>query len=220
MNDAQMMKLLSVNVSKPKTVAYKRRNVETGIFKEPVQGRVMLRTLNLDGDGQADLDNHGGPFRAVYAYTYENYEHWQAALGLGELTFGKFGENFTVTEMPEDDVHIGDVFKVGGAIVQATQPRPPCYKLGIRMGRPTFPKHFLASGRVGFYLRVLQEGEVGAGDEIELLEAHPEAVSIHDIIQLLYFDRDNSEAARRASRLDALTPRWREIFAEQATRSP
>jgi MOSC domain-containing protein YiiM len=210
------MKLLSVNVSKPKEVAYRGRSVETGIFKEPVEGRVMLRTLNLDGDGQADLDNHGGPFRAVYAYTYENYKYWQATLGVGDLSFGKFGENLTVTGMPEDEVHIGDVFKVGGAIVQATQPRPPCYKLGIRMGRPAFPKQFLASGRVGFYLCVLKEGEVGAGDEIDLIEAHPEAVSIRDILHLLYFDRENREEARRASRLEALTPRWREIFVGQA----
>jgi MOSC domain-containing protein YiiM len=213
------MKVLSVNVSMPRGVAYRGRTVETGIFKEPVDGRVMLRSLNLDGDGQADLENHGGPYRAAYVYTYEHYEYWRATLGLTELSFGKFGENLTVTGMPEDEVHIGDVFGVGEAVVQVTQPRPPCYKLGIRIGRPTFPKHFLASGRVGFYLRVLKEGEVGAGDRIELMESHPEQMSVHEVVHLLYFDTENREAARRASNLEALTPRWREIFARRAASS-
>jgi MOSC domain-containing protein YiiM len=213
------MKVLSVNVSMPRGVAYRGRTVETGIFKEPVDGRVMLRSLNLDGDGQADLENHGGPYRAAYVYTYENYEYWRATLGLTGLSFGKFGENFTVTGMPEDEVHIGDVFRVGEAVVQVTQPRPPCYKLGIRIGRPTFPKHFLASGRVGFYLRVLKEGEVGAGDRIELMESHPEQMSVRQVVHLLYFDTENREAARRASNLEALTPRWREIFARRAANS-
>ncbi len=163
------MELLSVNVAQPKEVKYKGRDVETGIFKEPVEGCVMLRALNLYGDGQADLENHGGPFRAAYAYTYENYDYWRERLKLEDLPFGRFGENFTVTGMPEDVVQIGDVFSVGEAIVQVTQPRPPCFKLGIRMGMPHFPKLFLASGRIGFYIRVLQEGLVGAGDKIELL---------------------------------------------------
>jgi MOSC domain-containing protein YiiM len=210
------MELLSVNVAKPREVGYRGRRVETGIFKEPVEGRLMLRRLNLDGDGQADLDHHGGLFRAAYVYTFENFEHWKEVLGLRELGFGKFGENFTVTGMPEDEVCIGDVFRVGGAVVQATQPRPPCYKLGIRMGRPAFPKQFLSSGRVGFYLRVLEEGEVGAGDEITLVEAHPERMSVREVINLLYFDRDNREGAGRAAGIEALTPRWREIFAERA----
>src|SRR3954447_2255553 len=160
------MRLLSVNVGLPGEVSYRGRAVKTGIFKTPVEGRVMLRTLNLEGDGQADLDNHGGPYRAAYVYTYENYDHWRDTLGLDGLTYGNFGENFTVTGMPEDEVHIGDIFRVGGALVQVTQPRPPCFKLGIRLRKPTFPKAFLASGRIGFYLRVLQEGEVGAGDQI------------------------------------------------------
>jgi MOSC domain-containing protein YiiM len=210
------MQLLSVNVSMPTEVTYRGSKFETGIFKAPVEGRVMLRTLNVDGDGQADLNHHGGPFRAVYAYTYENYLHWRDTLGLHNLSFGNFGENFTVTEMPEDEVHIGDVFRVGEATVQVTQPRPPCKKLGIRMGRPGFPKPFLASGRVGFYLRVLKEGEVGAGDKIELVEAHPERMSVRDVLNLLYFDRNDREGARRASALEALTPLWREMFAEYA----
>jgi MOSC domain-containing protein YiiM len=210
------MQLLSVNVSMPKDVRYRRRTVETGIFKVPVEGRVMLRTLNVDGDGQADLGNHGGPYRAAYVYTYENYLYWRDTLGLRNLSFGNFGENFTVTEMPENEVHIGDMYQVGEVTVQVTQPRPPCYKLGIRMGRPEFPKRFLASGRVGFYLRVLKEGEVGAGDKIELLEAHPERMSVREVLNLLYFDRHNREGALRASGLEALTPLWRELFAKQA----
>ncbi len=210
------MELLSVNVSRPKEVQYKGRSVETGIFKEPVAGRTMLRTLNLDGDGQADLDNHGGPYRAAYAYTYENYEHWRSSLGLSELPFGRFGENLTVTDMPEDRIRIGDIFSVGDAVVQVTQPRPPCFKLGIRTGMPRFPKLFLASGRVGFYLRVLQEGLVGAGDQIALLEANDAGMTVREVVHLLYFDPGNKQAARKASTLEALTPRWREIFAERA----
>ena len=210
------MELLSVNVGRPKEVRYKGREVETGIFKEQVEGRLMLRALNLEGDGQADLDNHGGLFRAVYVYTYENYEHWRSELGLEDMPFGRFGENFTVTGMPEDQVHIGDVFRVGEALVQVTQPRPPCFKLGIRMGMPWFPKLFLASGRVGFYLRVLEEGLVGAGDQIELVEEDKAGMSVRQVVNLLYFDDENVEDARRASELDALTPRWRNIFAERA----
>jgi MOSC domain-containing protein YiiM len=209
------MELLSVNVARPKEVRYKRRSVETGIFKEPVEGRTMLRALNLDGDGQADLENHGGPFRAAYVYTHENYDYWRSELGLADLPFGRFGENFTVTGMPEDQVHIGDIFRVGEAVVQVTQPRPPCFKLGIRMGMPRFPKLFLASGRVGFYLRVLEEGMVGAGDRIELVEAAEEGMTVREVIKLLYFDKDNKEAALRASKLEALTPLWRELFAER-----
>lgn len=211
------MELLSVNVGLPRPVTTRRREVETGIFKYPVNERIMLRSLNLDGDGQADLQNHGGPFRAAYCYTFENYEHWRDTLDMDSLVYGNFGENFTVTEMPEDQICVGDIFRIGDAEVQVTQPRPPCYKLGIRMGRPWFPKQFLASGRVGFYLRVLREGVVGAGDKIELLEQHPERISVRRLINLLYFERDNREASLSASNLEALTPLWRELFAKQAT---
>jgi MOSC domain-containing protein YiiM len=212
------MQLISVNVSLPREVQYKGKPVETGIFKEPVEGRRMLRTLNIDGDGQADLDNHGGPFRAAYCYTLENFDYWRERLQRDDITYGRFGENFTVTGMPEDEVHIGDVFRIGGALVQVTQPRPPCYKLGIRMGLPRLPKMFLASGRVGFYLRVLEEGEAGAGDPIERIETHPERMSIREVIHLLYFNHENYEDARRAAALEALTPLWRQIFAERAAK--
>ncbi|MBD0253785.1 MAG: MOSC domain-containing protein, partial [Rubrobacter sp.] len=155
------MKLLSVNVSPPKEVTKGDRTVTTGIFKEPVDGRVMLRTLNLDGDGQADLVGHGGIYKAAYAYSVENYDYWKRELGRTDFPFGQFGENFTVEGMLEDEIHVGDVFRAGGALVEVTQPRVPCYKLGIKMGLRGFEKKFLASRRVGFYLRVLEEGDVG-----------------------------------------------------------
>ncbi len=163
------MELLSVNVSLGKEVTYKSKTVTTGIFKEPVNDRVMLRTLNLDGDRQIDLKGHGGPFKAVCVYSIEQYELWQKELGRDDFRHGQFGENFTVDGMPDDKTHVGDVFRVGNALVQVTQPRVPCYRLGIKMGSPEFPKKFLQSNRVGFYMRVLQEGEVGAGDLIELV---------------------------------------------------
>ena len=170
------MRLLSVNVSPPKEVLHGSETVETGIFKEPVAGRVMLRELNLDGDGQADLINHGGVHQAVYAYPIEHYDYWRRELGREDFGFGQFGENFTVEGMPEDEVHIGDVFRVGGdALVEVSQPRTPCFKLGIRMGLPRFPKLFLKSGRIGFFLRVLEEGEVGAGDAGERVARPPSA---------------------------------------------
>ena len=136
------MKLLSINVSLPKEVPHGRKTVSTGTFKEPVGGRIMLRTTNLDGDGQADLENHGGIDRAAYAYSIENYYHWQRELGRDEFTFGQFGENFTVEGMIEDDVHIGDVFRLGDALFEVSQPRPPCFKLGIKMAWPGSPSCF------------------------------------------------------------------------------
>ncbi len=213
------MKLLSVNVSQPTEIAHGRGTVSTGIFKEPVAGRIMLRALNLDGDGQADLANHGGIHRAAYAYSIENYDYWRRELGRADLGFGQFGENFTVRGMVEDDVHIGDVFRVGDALVEVTQPRPPCFKLGIKMGMARFPKLFLASGRVGFYLRVLEEGEVGAGDVFERVESDPERVTVREMSHLLFFDPENLEGAKRALRIRALSPGWRGSFEERLTRA-
>lgn len=213
------MKLLSVNVSRPREILHNGRVVRTGIFKEPVPGRVMLRTLNLDGDGQADLTNHGGLHRAVYAYPNENYGYWQRELGRDDLVFGQFGENFTVSGTTEDDARIGDVFRVGGALVQVSQPRPPCFKLGIKMGMPGFLKPFLASGRVGFYLRVLEEGEVGAGDAFELVESDQGRMTVREVSDLLFFEPDNLEGTRRALGIDALSPGWRESFEERVRKS-
>lgn len=209
------MKLLSVNVSLPKAIPHERGTVSTGIFKEPVADRVMLRTTNLDGDGQADLENHGGIEQAVYVYSVENYDYWRREIGPAAFAFGQFGENFTVERMLEDDIHIGDVFRVGDALVEVTQPRTPCFKLGIKMDMVEFPKQFLASGRVGFYLRVLEEGEVGAEDVFQRTGRDPEQVSVREMSRLLFFDPTNLEGARRALRVRALSPRWRDSFRER-----
>jgi MOSC domain-containing protein YiiM len=205
-----VMRLLSVNVSQPKEVRQNAKIITTGIFKESVPGRVMLRALNLDGDGQADLNAHGGVHKAAYAYSIENYEYWKRELGRDDFTYGQFGENFTVEGMLEDVVHLGDVFRVGGAMVQISEPRAPCAKLALKMGLPQFPKRFLASERVGFYLRVLREGEVGAGDAIQQVEAEPERMTVRQFVHLAYFDEGNLEGVRRALRIRGLPPDWRE----------
>lgn len=206
------MKILSINVSMGREISYMGKVVRTGIFKEPVKGRVRLRQLNLDGDAQSDLVNHGGIYKAVYVYPFENYEFWQHELQRDGFSFGQFGENFTVRGMLEEDVHIGDVFRVGGARVEVTQPRVPCYKLGIKMGLAAFPKMLLASGRVGFMFRVLEEGEVGEGDSLERIAFGPEKITVRAINHLLYFDPENLEDARRALRIPALSPGWRGSF--------
>ena len=209
------MRVLSVNVSLPKIVEYRGEKVETGIFKEPVAGRLMLRELNLDGDRQADLRVHGGVDKAAYVYSIENYEYWKRELGRDDFNYGQFGENFTVEGMTDDVVRIGDIFSVGGASAQVTQPRMPCYKLAIKMENPKFLKPFLASRRTGFYLRVLEEGEVGVGDEFELIERDPEPLTVEEIVNLYYFDRDNLSRAQAALRVKALPPGWREGFEER-----
>src|SRR5215213_8032776 len=213
------MKLLSINVSRPREVAHGSATVTTGIFKEPVDGRVMLGTLNLDGDGQADLVGHGGIYKAAYAYSVENYEYWKRELGQEDLTFGWFGENFTVEGMTEDEVHTGDVFRVGGALVEVTQPRVPCYKLGLKMGLKGFEKTFLASCRVGFYLRVLEEGEVGAGDVLDLVRPDPERITVREICHLHKSTPENLEVARKALRIRALSPGWRQSFEARLART-
>jgi MOSC domain-containing protein YiiM len=171
------MKLLSVQAGRARTVEHRGRAVRTGIFKEPVLFRVRVRKHNVEGDQQADLRVHGGPDKAVYAYDLSGYAHWRAALGR-ELPYGQFGENLTVDGMPETAVRIGDVYRVGGALLQVSEPRSPCYKLAMKMELPQFPRAFLASGRTGFYLRVLEEGEIGAGDAIELVSRDPDAPTV------------------------------------------
>jgi MOSC domain-containing protein YiiM len=180
-----VMKLLSVNVGRPRSVESRGRTVRTAIFKEPVLFRVHVGLTNLDGDRQADLSVHGGPDKAVYAYDLSAYEHWRRALSR-ELPFGQFGENLTVEGMPETEVGIDDVYRVGGALLQVSQPRSPCYKLAMRMEMPSFLKLFLESGRTGFYLRVLEQGEIGAGDAIELVSRDPEAVTVERMTRLTY----------------------------------
>ena len=161
------MKLISLNTGLPREVTWHGRVVTTGIFKHPVQGRVALRTLNLDGDRQADLTVHGGVHKAVYCYPIEHYRFWHDELPGRELPMASFGENFTTSGLAEDSVHLGDRFSVGSAEVVVTQPRLPCYKLGVRFQSDDMVKRFLASGRTGFYVAVTREGDVGAGDEIE-----------------------------------------------------
>lgn len=206
------MKLLSVNVSKPKAVSYNGKTIHTGIFKVPVNGRVALRRFNLDGDGQGDLTVHGGVDKAVYAYPHEHYGHWRRELQLDNLTYGQFGENLTVEGMLEDSVHIGDIFRVGSALVEVSQPRVPCFKLGLKMGMPTFPKQFLASERSGFYLRVLETGEVGAGDVIERVKVGQKRLTVKAVHHLLYFDSGNLERIHEVLSIPALAVSWRESF--------
>jgi len=179
-----IMKLVSLNVGTLQEVTLKNRTITTGIFKEPVQGRVMLRRLNIDGDKQADLSVHGGADKAVYVYPKEHYEYWRQKFPNMKLPWGMFGENFTTEGLLEDAVRIGDRFRVGTAELKVTQPRLPCYKLGIKFGRADMVKRFLASGRTGFYLAVLREGMVGAGDTIELIGRNANNATVAEIVKL------------------------------------
>jgi len=206
------MKIISVNVGLPRLVLRNGEPVSTGIFKEPVSGRVMMRTLNLDGDRQADLSVHGGPEKAVYVYPSEHYDFWKGELPDMELPWGVFGENFTTTGLFETEINVGDKFRVGTAEVMVTQPRMPCYKLGIRFGRANIIKRFLISERSGFYLSVLKEGEVGAGDEFQLLEKNTSGVRVVDVTRLYSSDKENIDLLRRAIATEALPENWREYL--------
>jgi len=207
------MKLVSVNVGLPRRFEVNGKEIVTGIFKEPVAGRVAVRALNLDGDKQADLTVHGGPDKAVYAYPAEHYAYWRKELPDAELPWGVFGENLTVEGLREEELNLGDTFRIGTAELVVTQPRLPCYKLAFRFGRPDMVKRFLASRRTGFYLRVLKEGEAGAGDAIELLSRDPNNVTVADITRLYAFEKDNRELMQRAIELPALPESWRDYFA-------
>ncbi|MDQ3910821.1 MAG: MOSC domain-containing protein [Actinomycetota bacterium] len=213
------MKLVSVNVSLPKRGRHARREVATGIFKKPVRGSVMLRTPKPGREGQADLVNRGAIYRSASVYPMEHYDYWRRELGREDLTFGQFGEDFTVEGMLEDDIYIGDVFRAGHALVEVSHPRPPFFKLGIKMGMAQFPKLFLRSGRVGFYLRVLEEGEVRAGDTFELVKADPVRITVAEMSHLLFFDPENLEGAKRALRIKGLSPAWRSTFEERLIRA-
>jgi MOSC domain-containing protein YiiM len=203
-----------VNVALPRDVRFGDAVVTTGIQKRAVPGPVSLGTTNLEGDGQADLRHHGGPDKAVYAYTQESISYWERELGGGGLSPGAFGENFTVEGMTDDAVCLGDVYRVGGAVVQATQPRVPCDKLGLAFGDPRFVKRFLRSGRTGFYLRVLEEGVVEAGDDIERIERGAERVSIADLLTLRFFDARNRKAIETVLASRALSQAWRDEFSD------
>src|ERR1700682_2528453 len=188
------MKLVSVNTGLPREVTWHGTSVTTGIFKQPVQGRIALRKLNLDGDRQADLTVHGGEHKAVYCYSLAHYGYWKRELPGRELSIGMFGENFTIDDggpgllggqkLLEESIHLGDRFSIGTAEVAVAQPRLPCYKLGVRFGSDDMVKRFLASGRTGFYLAVLREGEVGAGDEMKVMAREPNVVAVSEFIHL------------------------------------
>jgi len=206
------MKIISVNVGRPRLVLRNDAPVSTGIFKEPVADRVMVRTLNLDGDRQADLSVHGGPEKAVYLYPSEHYDFWKRELPDMDLPWAMFGENFTTTGLLETEVNIGDKFRVGSTELMVTQPRMPCYKLGIRFGRTDIIKRFLVSERTGFYFSVLKEGDAGAGDEFELLEKNDSGVRVVDVTRLYSSDKENVDLMRRAIATEALPDSWRNYF--------
>jgi MOSC domain-containing protein YiiM len=209
------MRILSLNVGLPREVTWQGRLVTTGIFKEPVKGPVMLRTLNLEGDGQADLTVHGGVDKAVYAYPSEHYASWRSELPGVDLPWGMFGENFTTEGLIEKAVYIGDRFGIGEAEVVVTEPRMPCYKLGLKFRRPDIIKRFLASRRTGFYFAVMREGMVAAGDAIQLIGREQEEISVADITRLYAFEKDDVEGLRRAIEVEALPESWKGYFRHQ-----
>jgi MOSC domain-containing protein YiiM len=224
------MKLVSVNAGLPREVSWHGRMVTTAIFKEPAGGRVALLKLNLDGDRQADLTVHGGEHKAVYCHSLAHYGYWKRELPGRELPIGMFGENFTIEGsaegsadagkdgLLEDSVHLGDRFSIGTAEVVVTQPRLPCYKLGVRFGSDDMVKRFLASGRTGFYAAVAREGEVGAGDEIKVIAREPNAVPVSEITRLYVVKRYGEaeiSAVRRALGVEELPESWKEYFRER-----
>jgi len=212
------MKIVSVNTGLPREVLWHGQVVSTGIFKEPVAGRVALGKLNLVGDRQADLTVHGGEYKAVYCYPVAHYEYWRQELPGRQLPMGMFGENFTTDGLLEDSVHIGDEFSIGSAGVIVTQPRLPCYKLGVRFQSDDMVKRFLASGRTGFYLAVTREGEVGAGDEIANILHDPKGVPVSEITRLYVAKRyaaDDVASVKRALQVHALPESWKSYFVER-----
>ena len=206
------MKLISVNVSLPKIVEFRGNKVSTGIYKDPVQGRIKVRKLNLDGDKQADLTVHGGPDKAVYAYPSEHYPYWRDQYPDIEMNWGMFGENFTTEGLLEDQVNIGDEFQVGSTKFVVTQPRMPCFKLGIKFGRGDIIKRFFASGKPGIYFKVLEEGEVGTGDEIKLLRRDENNVTVQEIMKTYGDEKENLDLVKRALKIDALPEGWKEYY--------
>ena len=206
------MKLISLNVARPQLMIYNGETISTGIFKKPVSGAVMLRTLNLDGDRQADLSVHGGPFKAVYGYPSEHYEFWQSELPEYDLPWGAFGENFTTVGLSEDDLHVGDRFRVGGSILMVRQLRMPCYKLAAKFKRDDMIDRFLHSSRSGFYFSVEQEGEVRGGDLIELISRNPEGITIAEMNRVIAHDRYNRALLQKAIDTAELPESWREYF--------
>jgi ferredoxin-NADP reductase/MOSC domain-containing protein YiiM/ferredoxin len=209
---ALMGRLLSVNVGLPRDVQWKGKAVRTAIWKSPVEGRRIVRKLNLDGDAQADLAGHGGEQRAVFVYQMDSYHYWEHFLGRSDFTFGQFGENFTVEGLPDDAVCIGDQYRIGSAIFEVAQPRVTCYRVGIRMDEPRMPALLVAHRRPGFYFRVLQEGEVSAGDEVVKVVDDPEKITVAEMDALLYLPGHSRQQLERALRIPGLSKGWQSSF--------
>ncbi|HEV8482482.1 MAG TPA: MOSC domain-containing protein [Blastocatellia bacterium] len=209
------MKLISLNVGLPREVVSQGKLVTTGIFKDPITGPIMVRTLNIDGDQQADLSVHGGIDKAIYAYPAEHYEYWRGELPGIDLPWGMFGENFTIEGLLEDSAYIGDHYRIGELEVVITQPRLPCYKLGIRFGRADMIKKFLASRRTGFYFAVKREGIVKAGDSLEFLGRDQQEISVADITRVYAFERDDLKTIEQAMNVESLPESWKGYFQHQ-----
>lgn len=209
------MRVVSVNVGLPREVAWHGRVVRTSIWKEPVEGSVHASTLNLEGDRQSDLSVHGGPEKAVYAYPAEHYEYWRRELQLPDLARGAFGENLTIEGLLESQLHIGDRLRVGAAEFQVTQPRVPCFKLGVRFDRDDMVKRFLHSGRSGFYLAVVREGDIAAGQAIEILARDAHGVTVAEVATLYARESDDPDLMRRVIAIPALPEGWKSHFRER-----
>ncbi len=211
------MQVISVNVGYPREVSWKGKSVSTGIFKAPVEGRIMMRTLNLEGDGQADLSVHGGVEKAVYAYATEHYPYWRQELPNQDFPWGAFGENLSTEGLSETDVNIGDRFRIGNAEVMVTQPRFPCYKLNLKFGRDDMVKRFLSSRLSGIYFSVVQEGEIGAGDSVERIHQDNHNVTVADIVRI-YIGEAEDDLVHRALQVPALAACLREEFQQKMER--
>jgi MOSC domain-containing protein YiiM len=212
------VKVIAVSVGRPREVPWNGKTVRTSIFKTPISGRVPVRQLNLDGDEQSDLTVHGGPDKAVYAYPSEHYSFWKEQLSGIDLPWGSFGENLTTSGLLEDEVRIGDQLRLGSAEFVVTQPRMPCFKLGIRFGNPAMIKRFLQARRPGFYLRVTKVGELGAGDSIELLANANDNITVVDIVDLYEAAEPDRELLHRATELASLPLGWRDHFLKLLSR--
>jgi MOSC domain-containing protein YiiM len=213
------MKLLSMNVGLSRKVLFNGHIITTAIFKDPVKRPIMLRKLNLDGDKQADLTVHGGVDKALCSYPAEHYDYWRKQFPNMDLIWGMFGENFTTEGLMEDAVNIGDQFQIGSAKLVATQPRMPCYKLGVRFGRMDVIRRFMASRRPGIYFKVLQEGQVEAGDKIKIIRKDENNVTVKDIVRLYVRDDEDIETMRRATKIESLPEGWRYEFEQKIEQS-
>ena len=215
---SQAGRLIAVNVGLPQDVSWRGRFVHTGVWKHSVDGPQMVRTLNIDGDGQGDLGGHGGPHRAVLVYQLASYEYWRTQLGRSDLEYGQFGENFTVEGLSDDEVCIGDQYEIGSALFEVSQPRVTCYRVGMRLGEARLPALLVSHRRPGFYLRVLREGVVRAGDPIDKVAGGPGRMTVADIDALLYLPGHEREAMGRALGIGALSPGWKSSFASMLAR--